>query len=586
MKKLLLFLLLLLISLGAYFTYKFMYQPYDADIALTSVPTFTEVPINFTHEYKQQHALPFLGSAVIDLDNDNKPEIFLGGGHLQRDSLLRYDSGHFTDISAESGLGKDHNDSTYGAATIDIDYNGYTDLFVARDSGLYLYKNNNGFLVKEALNITLPANSVPLSIALGDINNDGFVDLFVSCMAKAGIVQSTLLNGNTTHASSLLLLNNGKHQFIDITESANLSYNNNAFTALFANLDDDQWLDLVVAYSNGNVKTYKNLQGSKFQDIENPTSNTVSNPMSIAASDVNQDGRLDLFFTNTGNTIPDIFLQLGIKEGQTVDTKWVLLRNDGNFQFTDIADEVLLADYELAHGAVFEDFNLDGLMDIVTTGNDIHFPAHWLLRSAGRLLIQEPNGTFAPAEKLAFLSNRHFGVTPLVVDINDDGYPDIIYSNLNGPAKAFINNGGSQQYIKVIIDDTAAAIGAKIMLATNDGTDYTRYLVNHEGLAADQSHAVTFSLKQHTGIDSIIVEYVSGKTVFRGNPELNQTLLIKDILSQPAANSYLLPPPKPPTRQPTAPTEQQQAAPPGQPEPEQQPKATSFEDELNRLLTE
>lgn len=110
----------------------------------SEVPRFEEVPLPFVHEYDGGRSLPFMASSALDVDGDGLPELYLGGGSRQRDGLFALRGGTFVDVSAGAGLDKGSDDASYGAASLDLDSDGDTDLLVARDSGLWLYRNEGG----------------------------------------------------------------------------------------------------------------------------------------------------------------------------------------------------------------------------------------------------------------------------------------------------------------------------------------------------------------------------------------------------------------------------------------------------------
>lgn len=71
-----------------------------------TVPTFKEVKFPFVHKHDQEKSLPFMASAVIDVDNDGIEEVFIGGGFNQQDGLFAFKDGQFVDISSGRGLTK------------------------------------------------------------------------------------------------------------------------------------------------------------------------------------------------------------------------------------------------------------------------------------------------------------------------------------------------------------------------------------------------------------------------------------------------------------------------------------------------
>lgn len=518
---------MLLVAAGIYIAYQVNSEPYQIEVDITQVPTFSPVRLDFVHKYREAQSLPFLGSAIIDVDSDGKPEVFLGGGYSQHDGLFTYRDAQFVDIGDDVNLHKETADTTYGAASVDINNDGYSDLFVARDNGVYLYVNRQGTFIGGKLPLQLDTRAVPLSITAGDINRDGYADLFISCFLKPEYLRPRVFNDPNYGTQSLMLLNNGDNTFVDITADAGLKYTHNTFTALFADLDLDAWSDLAVADNTGQVRIYKNLRDNRFKSMPNPTSGRYGFPMGIAAGDVNNDGRPDLFFTNSGSTIPEFLARGDLHDDQRLHTKWMLLRNDGDFKFTDVAGDYMVADYEFGWGAVFADFNLDGLEDLVVADNYIHFLPQSLYRNPGRLLLQKENSTFAPVERFAQVENRQFGISPLVADFNNDGYPDLVQVNLDGPSMAYINLGGNAKFLKVNLGDAPATLGAQVSLSLNTGRRYTKQLITSQGLASDQTHIVTFGLGQQAGVSRLQVRYPSGAVLTVDEPALNGTLELR-----------------------------------------------------------
>jgi hypothetical protein len=524
MKKRYLILPLLIIAI-IYTAYVVQHEPYKNEIDITQVPTFSAVPIEFNHDYKSGSSLPFSGSAVIEIDNDARPEVFLGGGYIQRDGLFRYQEGGFVDIGADSGISKDIGDSTYGAASIDANQDGYVDLFVARESGLYLFFNQGGIFHKTRLTTEFAAGEVPVSIALGDINLDGHIDLFVSCFNTIDRMGWFYFNAPQIPATSKLLVNNGDNTFSDITEAAGLPLRQNAYTAMFADLNGDNLPDLVVAYQGRPAAIFANLGGGRFQEQSVKTNKGLNLATGIAAGDYNGDGKTDLLLTSTGSTIPAALLR-SRQEGE-INTDWVLLSNNGNFEFADISDQVMLADYELANGAVFTDFNLDGRLDLLIGQNSIRFPPHWIAPAPGRLLVQKDDQTFASVITLAQIANRNYALAPLIADFNEDGYPDLVWVNIGGHAQAYINNGGNRGYLKIDLGDLPRALGTRVSVDTTSGEHLTAQQIASIGSSSDQTHILTFGLGPQSIVTQVQVHFLSGKSLVIEQPKLNQAIVLK-----------------------------------------------------------
>ena len=212
------------------------------------------------------------------------------------------------------------------------DKDGSSDLIVSRDSGVYLFTNKDGKFSGQNLNVTLNKKTAPLSVAVSDINRDGYFDMYISGYIKLKLAEGqNIFNKEGYGGSSVMLLNNGDNSFRDITKESGLYYLHNTFQGVFIDLDNDLLEDLVVAHDTGQVRTWKNMGNLKFKNMPNPNSEQSSYPMGIAVADYNNDGQVDLFFSNVGNTPPGFLVKGDLREDQVFNRKWILFRNDGGF---------------------------------------------------------------------------------------------------------------------------------------------------------------------------------------------------------------------------------------------------------------
>jgi len=498
---------------------------YEVDITGVTIPTFDEQVIDFAPSYDASKTIPFTASAVIDIDGDGVEEIFIGGGIDQGDKFYQFNNGKFVDITSQTAWSKSTPDDTYSSVALDLDNDGDNDLLITRQSGVWLYTNTDGKFSGVKLDLDFDAKSVPLSVAVSDLNRDGLFDMYVTgYIAREHVEGETIFNKVYGGVSSLYI-NKGNNQFSNITEESGLYYKHNTFQGIFIDVDGDSLEDLVVAHDTGTVKTWKNLGGLKFKDMPNPTSEYFSYPMGIAVTDYNNDGSPDFYFSNVGSTTPDAIVRGDLTDDQVLNKKWIMFENKGGFKFEDIADKAKLADYEFSWGAIFEDFNLDGRDDLVVSENYVGFPTHILpaWRLDGRFMVQNANGEFAAVGKQAGVQNRYYGISPLTADFNQDGYPDVVHVNLKGPQKIFLSKGGSQQHLKIKLPNTVKSIGAKVMVTLDDGSKLHNTFVIGEGLCSDQSHVLTFGLNGQSA-SAISITYLDGEVVNRSGSFANQTV--------------------------------------------------------------
>lgn len=498
---------------------------YDVSTDGLEIPTFEEQTIDFVPSYDKAKTVPFTASAIIDIDGDGIEEVFLGGGIDQGDVFYRFENGTFHDITAQTGWSKKTPDKTFGSVALDLDNDGDTDLLIARQSGVWRYDNKDGKFSGVRLELNLDEKSVPLSVAVSDLNRDGLFDMYVAAYIARKHVQGETIFNEVYGGISALYLNKGNNQFEDITKQSGLYYQHNAFQGIFIDVDGDSLEDLVVAHDTGTVKTWKNLGGLKFKDMPNPTTDYFSYPMGIGVTDYNNDGDPDFYFSNVGSTTPDAIVRGDLRDDQVLSKKWIMFENKGDFRFDDIADKAKLADYEFSWGALFEDFNLDGRDDLVVSENYVGFPTHILpiWRLDGRFMLQNANGEFAAAGAKAGVQNRYFGISPLTADFNNDGYPDLIHVNLLGPQKVFLSKGGDANYLKVKLPNTASSVGAKVKVDLQDGSTLYQTFVVGEGLCSDQTHILTFGLGQQKATN-VSVRYLDGRAASNAGTLANQLI--------------------------------------------------------------
>jgi enediyne biosynthesis protein E4 len=527
MKKWLL-VLLIIILLSVFFVAKlFLINPSERpelsfkQASHLNLAGFTEIPIDFNHKFAEDNSLAFLGSAVIDIDGDDIHEFFVGGGSNQADALFKWRDGKFINIIASTKLSK--NSATYGATSIDIDKDGDIDLIIARDDGVYLYLNNNRIFDGQKLSLNLPAKSVPTSIAVTDIEQDGDADLYISTFIRPEFFKSATYN-DPEHTTKNILLRNDNGNFTDVTDSSGLVVNQNTFLTVFVDLDGDLLQDAVVSPNTDTVKIFKNNGDGTFTEQRAPTGYGFW--MGLAVGDIDNDGDADLFLSNAGNTISKFFLKGDLRDDQLLDPEWALLRNDGNFTFTNINDEALLTNYGFSWGASFSDLNLDGHLDLLVSQNYIKWQAHKFSKLPGKAFIQD-TGKFLPVTKISGLSNRFFGQSPLVTEINGDGYPDVLFLNINGPLRAFLNRGGDNHFVRVILPDNADSLGAKVVLERADGSHLIKQFFTSMGYMTDPSPEFIFGLGESSANVSVTIYRPSGHKQFIEDVQADSKIVFK-----------------------------------------------------------
>lgn len=503
-------------------------NPYNNKIEESLIPTFSEIPINFIQKNNSKKSLPVIASTLIDIDNDGVDEIFFGGGYDQQDNIFSYKENSFESISENVKLPKKNNLTTLAAASADFDKNGFSDLIISREDGVTIYYNNNGVFTPKKVNYPLANNATPLGIALGDVDKDGDIDIFISNYIRKDQMVGQNNFSKDYGPISQLLLNKGDNTFIDNTQQSGLTYIHNTFMGIFVDINNNGWLDLIVAHDTGEVRTYKNNGDSTFKMMPNPTTNYYGYPMGIAVGDYNNDGNVDFMFSNTGSTVPN-FMARGKVEERLFNSDWLFFENKGNFIFEAVADKVKVADFEFSWGAVMADMNNDGLQELIVAENYVEFPPHKIFKLPGRFLTQKEDHTFVATGSESGVVNKNYGITPLVSDFNQDGYQDLVWTNIAGPSTVFINKGGENNYIQLTFSENAGNIGAKIKVITTSNKMITENYIIGEGLVSDQSATVHIGLGKDK-IKSLEITYINGFVQNLNNVRMNSRIIVPKII--------------------------------------------------------
>jgi len=469
--------------------------------------SFTAIDLPFIHEADLEGSLPFLASAAIDINGDGQDELFLGGGDDQADQIFEYSNGEFIPLKLK--FEKAISDATHGAATIDIDNDGDSDLFTARESGIWFHENLGSSFASRKLQLNLADNTTPLSIAFADLNQDGLADMYVAGYIKIELVEGETIFSDGYGGYSHLYLNQGHDDWKDISKSAGVWRQHNTFLGVFADLDNDLDSDLVIAQDTGRVEMYENNGDLTFSPISNPS--VYSYPMGVAIGDYDNDGLVDAYFSNVGYTLPPAILRGDLAKDDVFNPSYMLFHNDGNLKFSDRAKQMNAAKYGFGWGTVFADMNLDGKEDLIAAQNYARFPANDLLQHYPGKILQNYGDKFQPVEKVAGAENKLFGIAPVISDFNGDGWPDLVWANLDGRSLAYLNNGGDRNWIKVRLPNKASSLNARISLLTTGGLTQTKQLLTSQGLGSDQGRDLIFGIGSETTARSIKVEFQNGK---------------------------------------------------------------------------
>ncbi|MEL6357152.1 MAG: VCBS repeat-containing protein, partial [Bacteroidota bacterium] len=453
---------------------------------------FTEVSqeAGIDHAFRVDQATFGGGVAVIDFDNDGWEDLYVTGG-AEQDALFRNEGdGTFSNVLNGSGLEITRDYYTQGVAAADVDRDGDKDLIVTTFTdmspgrfpapNLLFINNGNGTFTNATEEWGLDDYRVnSCGVSFGDINGDGFADMFVANYYTTTALGFNIYNEETitnsfTPALDYLFINTGGRGFVEVGQLYGLVDDGFGFQGYFSDYDLDGDLDILVANDFGFRRTPNRLYRNDFP-TRNFTDRSLQeamnfgmNAMGIAPADFNFDGRMDYYVTNLGTSV---FSANQWPEGPFAD--FTFFSGIGLPQIEDS----LYTGLPISWGANFFDYDNDTDLDL--------FVANGALNPTIRL---NPNLFYECDEDLKYSMTArennlfHYGIGrgSVTFDYDNDGDLDLFvvnqyprdFTDLSGtlpPPRCLLyrNETNTGNWVKIDLrgeQATTFGLGSRIML--------------------------------------------------------------------------------------------------------------------------
>jgi len=297
---------------------------------------------------------PSDGATFADTDNDGDLDAFVANWY--NESNLFYTnggSGNFTQIVGVPLVTSGGYSET--ASWGDYDGDGLVDLYVSRSGATsllrrnQLYHNDGGNAFTKITAGTLVTHAfISRSVNWTDIDADGDLDLFVS---------------NEGTGNENIYRNDGGGNFTAITTGELVNNGGSTMSSSWGDYDNDGDLDVYLCNDGSDNALFRNEGNFNFTKITaDPVTMTGSHSFSSAWSDIDNDGDLDLFVTNSYNPTPELLNNF-------------LYLNNGNGSFTKVEAGAPATDLSWSYGCAFSDYDNDGFEDLAVAtvafnGND------------------------------------------------------------------------------------------------------------------------------------------------------------------------------------------------------------------------
>ena len=489
------------------------------------------------------------GVAFLDYDGDGDQDLFLvngaewpghSAGRRATQALYRNDgTGHFTDVTRQAGL-----DLRYygmGAAAGDVDNDGFVDLYLTGLGPNHLFRNlGNGNFSDITASTPLGDAGWSTSAAFLDYDRDGNLDLFVCNYVRwspEGDLYCTLDGKTKSYCTpesyageqSRLYRNEGGGRFTDVSEKAGiLKGKGKSLGVAVLDFDEDGWPDIAVANDTQPNLLFRNRANRTFEEMGAETG------MAFSESGVAR-GAMGIDSGDYLNRGPESLLV-----GNFSNQMLALYYNAGGV-FIDKAPSSALGKASLlflAFGLFFFDYDLDGHADILVANghveDDIQEVQEQVSYEERPLLFRNlSDGSF---EEVGLKSGPGL-VRPVVgrgaayADVDGDGDLDAVISVNHGRPLLLINRGGSLLH-KIRITAVGArsnrsGIGARFE-ARIGGTVQRRWVKSGSSYCSQSELPVTFGLGGASHADSVEVVWPDGTRESLGRLEADRSYVVKE----------------------------------------------------------
>jgi hypothetical protein len=473
------------------------------------------------------------GCAFLDYDNDGWMDIYLvNSGKCDfyspspplRDALYRNNrDGTFTDVTEKAGVGGEGYGQ--GVAVGDYDGDGLPDLFITRYGRSALYHNNgDGTFTDVTQKAGVSAPGWGTSAVWFDYDNDGRLDLFVCryvdfdktkhrrCSTAnvpevAGLAEycSPKIYGAT---QSWLFHNNGDGTFADVSQTSGIAeHRGRALGVVATDINNDGRLDLFVANDTVENFLFVNRGNGRFEEIGELTGVAYSaggrtrGGMGVDSADYNQDGWMDLFVANLDKEMFSIYQN----------------QSDETFEDKAASSGIGAATrFMSGWGLKFFDYDNDGNLDLILANGE---PDDLVAQLDPRVSYREPlmlfknvgTGFRNVSSEAGPAFARQMPARGLALgDFDNDGAVDVLISNNNEAPVLLRNNAGRLNHwlgVKLVGKRANVdAVGARLTYQAGD-LKRSRMKVGGGSYLSSHDPRMVLGIGQRTKLDWLEIHW-------------------------------------------------------------------------------
>ena len=546
--------------------------------------------INFQNNLKENDSLNYFsysylymggGLSAGDINNDGLTDLFFTGNMEPNKLYLNKGDLKFEDISAKAGVSGDSRWFT-GVTMVDINNDGFLDIYVSasgkfepRENLLYV-NNGDGTFSEKAEEYGIADKGHSVQSTFFDYDKDGDLDLYVANYppTKFNAPNSFYLfkMQNVKDVDTDNLYRNDGEKFTKVTNEAGVRSFGLSLSATVGDLNEDGWPDIYVSndFSTPDYMYLNNQDGTFTDVLKDATQQTSFYGMGVDIADYNNDGLLDILQmdmaaknnrrakANMASMNPALFWST-VNSGFHYQYMYNSLQtNAGNLKgnipyFNNTANLAGVQATDWSWAALFADLDNDGWKDIyVSNGTrrevnnkdffnelkkkrtekdsllerSLEIPSekvdNFVYKNQGDMTFKRVNDEWG-------LSYAGFSNGAIYVDLDNDGDLEIITNNIDDKATVFQNNNiESNNYISFNFkgpEKNKFGIGARVYL-NNDGQSQMQELNLTRGFQSSVAPNLHFGVGMADRIEEVKIVWPDEKVQVLNDVTVNQNFLI------------------------------------------------------------
>jgi len=496
------------------------------------------------------------GVALIDFDSDGRLDIFFTNGARIDDPMpagrqpdksarkfwnrLYHQNadGSFSDVTEKAGLtGAPQNDYGMGVAVGDYDNDGFDDLYVTSYAGNVLYHNNrDGTFSDVTARAGVAAGGWSASAGFFDADNDGRLDLFVTryvdwsfqnnryCGERKPGFRAYCHPDNYDGVSDILYHNNGDGTFADVSAKAGIAgARGKGLGVAFADYDNDGFTDIYVANDSVQSFLYHNNGNLTFSEVG-----------LLAGVGFNEDGKtfagMGVDFADYDNDgRPDVFVT------DLSNERYMLFRQNADGSFRDVTNASGVGGATLAFSgwsARLFDYDNDGWKDIfVAQGHvmdTIEKTSPNLRYLQPLLLLRNESARFVRVVPGETFQTDWAARGAAFGDLDNDGDVDVVVGNVGQQAVVLRNDGGNRRNWLVIrtvgTRSNRDGIGCRVKVMAASGSSQYFTVNTAAGYLSASDRRLIVGLDRDTSAKLVEIRWPSGAVQQFENVKAGETL--------------------------------------------------------------